>query len=74
MTNHRPLHATTWQDRFAHDLWYVDHWSIWLDLRILWLTAWLVARREGISREGHVTMPRFGEGAHTNVGAGTPLV
>lgn len=51
--------ATTWEERFAHDLWYVDHWSFWLDLKILALTLWKVLRREGISQPGHATMPPF---------------
>jgi len=49
----------TWQDKFLYDLWYVDHWSLWLDIKILALTFWKVIRREGISQEGHVTMQEF---------------
>ncbi len=51
--------AISWEEKFALDVWYVDHWSFWLDLRILALTALKVVRREGISRQGHVTMPEF---------------
>jgi sugar transferase EpsL len=51
--------AITWEEKFRLDTWYVDHWSLWLDLRILLATAWKVARREGISAESHATMPEF---------------
>lgn len=51
--------ALTWERKFALDVWYVDHCSLWLDLRILWMTFVKVLRREGISAEGHVTMPKF---------------
>ncbi|QKT04809.1 sugar transferase [Ectothiorhodospiraceae bacterium 2226] len=51
--------AVDWDERFRLDVWYVDHASLWLDLKILWRTLVLVVRREGISAEGHVTMPPF---------------
>lgn len=51
--------AASWDERLRLDVWYVDHWSFWLDLRILLRTIWTVVRREGISAEGHATMPRF---------------
>lgn len=51
--------AITWEERFALDVWYVDHWSLWLDLKILLLTALKVIRREGISPEGQATMEEF---------------
>lgn len=51
--------ATTWEERFCYDVWYVDNQSFWLDMRILALTILRVLRREGVSHEGHVTMPRF---------------
>lgn len=51
--------ATSWEQRFAHDVWYVDHWSLGLDLKIIVLTLLRVARREGISNPGHATMPAF---------------
>ncbi|MCL6442255.1 MAG: sugar transferase [Alicyclobacillus sp.] len=41
------------------DVWYVDHWTIWLDIRILALTIVKVFRREGISVDGHVTVAEF---------------
>ena len=51
--------ALSWEERFAHDVWYVDHVSLGVDLRILTRTCALVFRREGISAEGHATMPVF---------------
>ena len=48
-----------WERRFEMDVWYVDHRSFWLDVKILWLTLRQVLRGEGISQPGHVTMPRF---------------
>lgn len=54
--------ATTWEERFANDVWYVEHWSLALDLKILWLTVSKVLNRDGISAEGEATMPRFEAG------------
>jgi lipopolysaccharide/colanic/teichoic acid biosynthesis glycosyltransferase len=51
--------AIDWEQRFALDVWYVDHRSFWLDLRILWLTVRKVLQREGISAQGEATMPKF---------------
>lgn len=51
--------AITWEDKFALDVWYVDHRSLWLDLKILGLTVKNVLRQHGISAEGEATMPRF---------------
>jgi sugar transferase EpsL len=51
--------ATTWEDRFRHDTWYVGNQSFWLDLRILALTVKAVFAREGISQPGHVTIEYF---------------
>lgn len=51
--------AIAWEAKFKMDLWYVDNWSPWLDVRILALTATKVFKREGVSSEGHVTMPEF---------------
>ncbi len=51
--------ALSWPEKFALDVWYVDNRSIWLDLKILWLTAFKVVRRAGISAAGEATMPRF---------------
>lgn len=51
--------AIGWEERFALDVWYVDHWSLALDLKILFQTAGKVLRRDGISAESHATMPKF---------------
>jgi lipopolysaccharide/colanic/teichoic acid biosynthesis glycosyltransferase len=51
--------ALTWEQKFALDVWYVDHYSFWLDLKIVAMTIARVLRREGISSEGHATMPEF---------------
>lgn len=51
--------AISWEERFELDVWYVDHWSLMLDARILLLTIWKVARREGVSATDHVTMTEF---------------
>ena len=51
--------ALGWDDKFKLDVWYVDHRSLWLDIKILWLTVKKVLVREGISAAGEATMPRF---------------
>ena len=51
--------ALTWDEKFKLDLWYVDNWSLWLDLRILMQSVWKVLRMEGIAAYGHATMPPF---------------
>jgi sugar transferase EpsL len=51
--------ALDWDEKFRLDVWYVDHWSFWLDLKILFLTPWKVFTREGISQPGHVTVEEF---------------
>lgn len=51
--------ALTWEDKFRLDVWYVDHWSLGLDLKIIALTIWKVLKREGISQPGHATAPEF---------------
>jgi lipopolysaccharide/colanic/teichoic acid biosynthesis glycosyltransferase len=51
--------AISWADKFALDVWYVDHRSLWLDVRILLLTVCKVLVRDGISAAGEATMPRF---------------
>lgn len=48
-----------WATKLALDVWYVDHRSFALDLRILWLTAVKVVRAEGISKSGHATTEKF---------------
>ncbi len=49
----------SWEDKFRLDVWYVDHQSLWLDIRILFLTLKKVVFREGISAGGHAITPRF---------------
>ena len=51
--------AITWQDKFDLDVWYVDHRSLALDLRIIWMTLTQVMSGRGVSAEGHATMPEF---------------
>lgn len=48
-----------WEDKFRLDVWYVDHWSLWLDIKILILTFWKAIKREGISQPGHVSAEEF---------------
>jgi lipopolysaccharide/colanic/teichoic acid biosynthesis glycosyltransferase len=55
----RGRNALSWEEKFQLDTWYVDNHSIWLDLRILWLTLVKVLKREGISHPGDSTMPKF---------------
>ena len=51
--------ALSWEDKFKLDIWYVDNQSIWLDIKIIFLTVKKVLMRDGISAEGEVTMPKF---------------
>jgi lipopolysaccharide/colanic/teichoic acid biosynthesis glycosyltransferase len=51
--------ALSWEDKFRLDVWYVDHWSFWLDIKILALTVWKVLTREGISQPGQATAEEF---------------
>ena len=57
----RGRNALSWEEKFALDVWYVDHVSLWLDAKILLLTVWTTLARRGISAPGHATMPRFDE-------------
>ncbi len=50
---------TTWPDRLGRDVWYVDHASLGVDLRILWMTVRTAISGSGVSASGHVTMPEF---------------
>lgn len=62
MTGWAQIHGRnilSWEERFKHDVWYVDHWSVWLDIKIIYLTVWKVLRREGISQPGQATMTEF---------------
>ena len=51
--------AIGWEERLRLDVWYVDHRSLALDAKILFLTVWKALRRDGIQQEGYATMPEF---------------
>jgi lipopolysaccharide/colanic/teichoic acid biosynthesis glycosyltransferase len=51
--------AISWEEKFELDVWYVDNWSLWIDIKILWLTILKVLRRSGISAAEHASMPKF---------------
>jgi len=51
--------AISWEDKFRFDLWYVDNWSLRLDIKILLRTLWIVITREGISQPGLQTAEEF---------------
>jgi len=51
--------ALSWEDKFALDVWYVDHRTFWLDIKILFMTLGKIFKREGISAPGSVTAPEF---------------
>ncbi len=51
--------ANTWEQKFEYDVWYVDHWSVRLDVKILLITLWKVLTREGISQPGQATAEEF---------------
>ena len=51
--------AISWEQKFAYDLWYVDHWSFWLDIKILLMTVGKVLKRESINAPGQATYPEF---------------
>lgn len=51
--------AISWDERFRYDLEYVDNYSFWFDLKILFLTVYKVFKRDGISQEGHATVEEF---------------
>jgi len=51
--------ALSWEDKFRLDVWYVDHWSFWLDIKIIVLTFVKVFQREGIAQEGQATAEKF---------------
>lgn len=51
--------AISWEEKFELDVWYVDNWSLWLDIQILFRTLAKVVQREGIAAAGHATMPVF---------------
>jgi sugar transferase EpsL len=57
--------ALTWNEKFKLDIWYVDHWSLWLDIKIIILTVVKVLKREGINQPGQATAEEF-MGNHDN--------
>jgi lipopolysaccharide/colanic/teichoic acid biosynthesis glycosyltransferase len=51
--------ALSWPEKLELDRWYVEHWNLVLDVKILVSTAWKVVQRSGIAQQGHATMPEF---------------
>ena len=51
--------AISWEEKFNLDVWYVEHQTFWLDIRILFMTVSSVIKREGVSAQSHATMPIF---------------
>ena len=51
--------AISWTEKFKLDVWYVDHLSLWVDIKIIYLTTLKVLKRDGISEEGQATMEAF---------------
>jgi sugar transferase EpsL len=51
--------AISWEEKFALDVWYVDHRSFWLDLKIIFMSIWKVLKREGINQSEQITMKEF---------------
>ncbi|MGF1938672.1 MAG: sugar transferase [Nostoc sp. ChiQUE02] len=48
-----------WNKKFQLDVWYIDNWNLWLDLKILFMTLWQVMQRKSITQKGHVTSEEF---------------
>lgn len=57
--NGRRLLDQFWEKKFQLDVWYVDRWSLWLDLKILFMTVWQVLQQQGITQQGHATSGYF---------------
>ena len=51
--------AITWEEKFKYDVWYVDNWNIYLDIKIIFMTIIKVIKGEGISQPGQATMEEF---------------
>lgn len=51
--------AISWEEKFELDVWYVENWSFWLDIKILFMTVLKVFKSEGISQDGQATMTKF---------------
>jgi sugar transferase EpsL len=59
--------AISWEQKFERDVWYVDHCSLWLDVKIIALTLLKIIKREGISQPGHATAEEFQGTLHKGV-------
>ena len=51
--------SITWEEKFQLDLWYIDHWSLWLDLKILLQTVTKILTKEGVDEDQNTTMTEF---------------
>lgn len=51
--------ALTWEEKFKLDVWYVENWYFWLDMKILLMTIWRILKRQGINQPGQATMEEF---------------
>src|SRR5699024_575947 len=51
--------AISWEEKFKLDVWYVDHYSFWLDIKIIFLTVLKIFKSEGINQEGQATIEKF---------------
>ena len=51
--------AITWEDKFRYDVWYIDNWSFWLDMKIIGTTIWKALLREGINQPGRISASEF---------------
>ena len=51
--------ALTWEEKFALDVWYVDHWTLWLDAKLLLRSLWRIVKREGVNQPGHATVEYY---------------
>ena len=56
--------ALSWEEKFKLDIWYVENMSLWLDIKIIFLTIWKIFNREGISQPGHATAEEFLGSSH----------
>jgi len=51
--------SITWEEKFKLDLWYIDNWSLWLDLKILFLTVFKIVSKEGVDEDKNTTSTEF---------------
>jgi lipopolysaccharide/colanic/teichoic acid biosynthesis glycosyltransferase len=51
--------SISWEEKFKYDVWYVDNWSLWVDLKILVMTVLKVMQQDGINQEGYTTSAEF---------------